>query len=61
MDLKLRGKTCLITGASRGIGHGTATILAAEGVRVVVLARREMYRTNTDTFYPTPSAPRRRW
>jgi 3-oxoacyl-[acyl-carrier protein] reductase len=41
MDLKLRGKTCLITGASRGIGHGAAKILAAEGVRVAALAWRE--------------------
>ena len=40
MDLKLDGKTCLITGASRGIGHGTAKVLAAEGVRLALLARR---------------------
>jgi 3-oxoacyl-[acyl-carrier protein] reductase len=41
MDLQLGGKTCLITGASKGIGHGAAKILAAEGVRIAVLARRE--------------------
>jgi 3-oxoacyl-[acyl-carrier protein] reductase len=41
MDLQLNGKTCLVTGASKGIGHGAAKILAAEGARVAVLARRE--------------------
>jgi 3-oxoacyl-[acyl-carrier protein] reductase len=41
MDLQLQGKTCLVTGASRGIGHGVAQVLAAEGVRVAILARRE--------------------
>ncbi|HLF12162.1 MAG TPA: SDR family oxidoreductase [Gammaproteobacteria bacterium] len=41
MDLQLKGKTCLVTGASRGIGRGTATVMAAEGCRVAILARRE--------------------
>ena len=41
MDLQLNGKTCLVTGASRGIGRGTAWVLAAEGARVAVVARRE--------------------
>jgi 3-oxoacyl-[acyl-carrier protein] reductase len=40
MDLQLRGRTCLVTGASRGIGRGTAKIMAAEGCRVAILARR---------------------
>ena len=40
MDLQLRGRTCLVTGASRGIGRGTARIMAAEGCRVAILARR---------------------
>jgi 3-oxoacyl-[acyl-carrier protein] reductase len=40
MDLLLRGKTCLVTGASRGIGRGAAKVLAAEGCRVAILARR---------------------
>jgi 3-oxoacyl-[acyl-carrier protein] reductase len=40
MDLKLRGKTCLVTGASRGIGRGIAAVLAAEGCRVAIVARR---------------------
>jgi 3-oxoacyl-[acyl-carrier protein] reductase len=40
MDLKLRDRTCLVTGASRGIGRGIAGVLAAEGCRVAVVARR---------------------
>ncbi len=41
MDLKLRGKSCLVTGASRGIGRGAAKVLAAEGCRLAIVARRE--------------------
>jgi len=40
MDLKLKDRTCLVTGASRGIGRGIAKALAAEGCRVAVVARR---------------------
>ena len=40
MDLQLRGKTALVTGASMGIGRAIAKGLAAEGVRVCVAARR---------------------
>jgi 3-oxoacyl-[acyl-carrier protein] reductase len=41
MDLQLQEKTCLVTGASRGIGRGAAKVLAAEGCRVAVVARRK--------------------
>ena len=40
MDLELRSKTALVTGASQGIGRATAKLLAAEGVKTAIAARR---------------------
>jgi len=40
MDLQLTGKVALVTGASAGLGRAIATMLAAEGCRLAILARR---------------------
>jgi 3-oxoacyl-[acyl-carrier protein] reductase len=40
MDLQLKGRTALVTGASSGIGREIARGLAREGVRVAITGRR---------------------
>ena len=40
MDLQLKGRTAIVTGASTGIGRAIASTLAAEGVKMAVVARR---------------------
>ncbi len=41
MDLQLKGKRALVTGASRGLGFATAMGLAKEGARLAINSRNE--------------------
>ncbi len=43
MDLGLKGKTALVTGASQGIGEGVAKAFAEEGVNLHLTARNAEY------------------
>ena len=40
MELNLRGRTALVTGASKGIGGASAEALASEGVNVILVPGR---------------------
>ena len=40
MDLGLKGRTAIVSGASSGLGLATAESLAAEGANVTMFARR---------------------
>ena len=39
MELNLRGRTALISGASKGIGLAAAEVLASEGVNLILVSR----------------------
>jgi 3-oxoacyl-[acyl-carrier protein] reductase len=41
VDLSLKGRTALVGGASQGIGYAIARLLAGEGARVAMVARRQ--------------------
>ncbi|PZF74125.1 SDR family NAD(P)-dependent oxidoreductase [Taibaiella soli] len=41
MDLKLKGKTALVTGSSSGLGEAIVKMLAAEGAAVIVHGRNQ--------------------
>jgi len=41
MDLGLKGRACVVTGASSGIGRETARLICAEGANVLLVGRDE--------------------
>jgi 3-oxoacyl-[acyl-carrier protein] reductase len=58
MDLQLKGKTAVVTGASIGIGRAIALGLAAEGVRLAIVARRQPLLEEVATVIAAAGAPK---
>ena len=57
MDLGIKGRRALVTGASSGLGLATARALAANGVSVVIASRsRERLDTAAGTIAPSDGA-----
>jgi len=46
MDLGLKGKACVVTGASRGIGAAVAALLEKEGADVLAVSRSQGFRSD---------------
>jgi 3-oxoacyl-[acyl-carrier protein] reductase len=57
MDLQLSGKVALVTGASAGIGRTIARMLAAEGCRLAILARRRPLLESLAAELPAAAEP----
>jgi 3-oxoacyl-[acyl-carrier protein] reductase len=57
MDLGLRGKSAIVTGASRGIGRSIALRLAEEGAGVAICARGEPALREVEAGLRTRSVP----
>jgi 3-oxoacyl-[acyl-carrier protein] reductase len=41
MDLGIEGRVALVTGASKGLGLGVASALAAEGAKVAISSHKK--------------------
>jgi 3-oxoacyl-[acyl-carrier protein] reductase len=57
MDLDLTGKVALVTGASAGLGRTIARLLAEEGCRVAILARRRHLLEDLAATLPASADP----
>jgi 3-oxoacyl-[acyl-carrier protein] reductase len=57
MDLQLTGKVALVTGASVGLGRTIARILAEEGCRLAILARRRHLLDELAATLPASAEP----
>ena len=55
MDLELKDRVIVITGASRGIGAATARLLAGEGARLVLVSRNAEALADVRTTLPAES------
>jgi 3-oxoacyl-[acyl-carrier protein] reductase len=60
VDLGIRGRKALLTGASRGLGRACALALAREGVEITIVARRRdaLERTGAEIAAATGAAVR---
>ncbi len=58
MDLGLADRVAVVTGASAGIGWGVAKVLAAEGARTVLVARRRHLLEQLATEVSAAGGPR---
>ena len=57
MDLQLAGRVALVTGASAGLGRCIATLLAEEGCRLALLARRRPLLEGLAAALPASAEP----